>query len=261
MKRAANVLLALAALLICGAASAGAVSNGDGDLIVTFEGGISPQKLPRSVPEPVSVSVGGDIKSASGQVDLLPQLQRISVAINRQGRLYSRGLPVCHPVAIQPATPASARRACGGAIVGSGHVDVRVRLPSQIPFNIRAKLLAFNGPVRNGRKLILAQVYAQDPPGAFILVFKVERKRGMFGTVMTTTLPPKTRSWAYLLHFDMTLRRIYGYGGRSRSFISAACSAPAGFDQATFPFAEATYSFADGRSLSLSEAETCQVSE
>lgn len=259
MSRRGRIALSLLALLAFGTAPAWGVSKGDGDLIVTFDGGISPKTLPRSTPAPVSVGVSGDVKSASGNLDLLPQLRRISVAINRQGRLFSRGLPVCRPATIQPATQAGARRACGGAIVGKGEVGVRVHLPSQAPFQLRAKLLAFNGPVQNGRKLILAQVYARNPPGAFILVFRVERRRGIYGTALTTTLPPKARDWAYLTHFDMTLRRLYSYRGEQRSFISAACSAPPGFDKAIFPFAKATYGFADGRSLSLSQASTCRV--
>lgn len=258
MTGARRILLGLAALLAA-ATPAWAVSNGDGDLVVTFEGGISPKKLPRSAPAPVSVRVAGGVHSASGEPDQLPQLQRISVAINRQGHLFSRGLPTCDPATIQPATQAAAREVCGGALIGRGNVVARVNLPPQPPFALRAKLLAFNGPTRHGHKLILAQVYARKPPGAFILTFRVERKGGNFGTVLTTTLPERARDWAYLTHFEMNLHRTYTYRGKRRSLVSASCSAPTGFHRAVFPFARATYSFADGRRLSLSQAATCRV--
>jgi len=258
VRRAALIAAALAAL--CAAAvPVWAATNGEGDLVVSFDGGISPAKLPRKQLAPVAVRVGGDVRSASGAAEQLPQLRRITVAINRQGRLFDRGLPVCRARQIQPAREKNARRICRGALVGDGHVRVQVRIPGQPPFTVRAKLLAFNGPRRGGRKLILAQAYAKDPPGAFILTFTVRRRKGTFGTVLTTTLPKQTRKWAYLTHFDLRLRRVYGYRGKRRSYISASCAAPAGFESAVYPFARATYRFADGQRLTLSESGVCRV--
>ncbi len=199
------------------------------------------------------------MRSASGQGAELPQLRRITVAINRQGQLFDHGLAVCRARQIQPATEAAARRICGDAIVGHGAVDVQVRIPGQLPFAVHAQLLAFNGPRRHGQRLIIAHVYAGKPPGSFSLIFAISRRPGTFGTVLTTTLPPATRAWAYLTHFEMTLRRTYSYRGRRRSYVSAACSAPAGFRTAIYPFAKATYDFAGGPRLSISVAKTCRV--
>jgi hypothetical protein len=259
---AAKLLLAAVAALLLAGSSAGAVKNGYGDLVVSFDGGIHPTRLPRQQLAPVSVRVAGNAESASGEEDQLPQLRRITVAINRQGHLFDRGLPVCHVEAIQPSTEAAARHICGDAIVGSGHVAVQVRIPSQLPFLVRARLLAFNGPRREGHKLILAQVYARDPPGAFILTFRVGRREGTYGTVLSTSLPAGTRQWAYLTHFDMTLHRTYTYRGQSRSFVSAACAAPEGFDRILFPFARATYLFAGvQKRLTMSKTGSCSVAE
>ena len=246
-------------LLLCAGISAHAEVNQDGDLIVSFDGGLSPTKLPRRALAPVAVRVAGNVKSATGNEDSLPQLRKISVAINRQGHLFDHGLPVCQVSAIQPSTEAEARAVCGGALVGSGHVTVQARLPTQLPFTIRAKLLAFNGPRRNGHKLILAQAYGRNPPGSFVLTFRLNRQGGLFGTVLSTTLPKPAQNWAYITHFDMTLRRIYTYQGARHSFVSAACTAPAGFDTALFPFAKATYGFANGQSLTTSVARSCRV--
>ena len=54
---------------------------------------------------------------------------------------------------------------------------MQVHIPSQPPFTVKAKLLAFNGPRKNGHKLILAQAYARKPPGAFILTFRRQQAR------------------------------------------------------------------------------------
>jgi hypothetical protein len=257
--RPLRLLIAAAALLLCLGVPAGAEQNGEGDLLVTFNSGLSPTALPRQTPVPVAVRVAGDVRSDAGDAAGLPQLRTITVAINRQGRLFDRGLPTCQVGSIEPATEASARRICGDAIVGAGHVTLQARIPTQPLFVIRAKLLAFNGPHRNGHKLILAQAYARTPPGAFILTFRVSHRPGLFGTVMSTTLPPGAQKWAYLTHFDMTLRRTYAYRGQRRSYVSAACTAPAGFDTALFPFARATYDFASGQSLTTTVARSCQV--
>lgn len=257
--RAVRLVAVTGLLLLCAGLPAQADLAQEGDLITSFVGRLSPTSLPRKAMAPVSVSVSGDVRSASGNEDALPQLRTIKVAINRQGRLFDRGLPVCQVESIQPATERAAKRICGGAIVGSGHVTVRAHLPSQPPFSVSAKLLAFNGPRRNGHKLILAQAYARKPPGAFVLTFVVRRGQGVFGTSMTTTLPKSAQEWAYLTHFDMTLRRIYEYGGKQRSYVSAACLAPAGFRSALFPFARATYGFADGISMSTSVSGRCTV--
>lgn len=254
------LLAALAALAVVASAPAWGVIRADGDLIASFEARLNPSALPRSSPAPVSVSVAGDLRSASGQLDALPQLRRIVVAINREGRLTDRGLPVCRARRIQPSTPRRARRVCGGAEVGGGHAIVRVHLGSQPPFTVKARLIAFNGPRRNGNRLIFAHAFAPDPPGSFLLTFEVTRQPGQFGTVLTTVLPRATRGWAYLTHFDLTLHRTYRYRGQRRSYVSASCAAPAGFDSAVFTFARTTYNFAGGRSLSMSETSTCRVS-
>ena len=257
--RAARLIAVTALLLFCVGLPARAELTKEGDLITSFSGSLSPTALPRKTTAPVAVGVAGDVRSASGEEDALPQLRTIKVAINRQGRLFDRGLPVCEVATIQPATERAAKRICGAAIVGSGHVTVRAHLPSQPIFTVKAKLLAFNGPRRNGHKLILAQAYARKPPGAFVLPFVVKRGKGVFGTTLTTTLPKSAQAWAYLTHFDMTLRRVYEYGGKQRSYVSAACPAPAGFRSALFPFARATYGFADGEAATTSVSGRCTV--
>ncbi len=259
--RTTGTVAAVLTVVLLAAAPALATKNGNGDLIASFHGGIVPRALPRTEPVPVSISVAGGLESASGDLASLPQLTQISVAINNQGRLFDRDLPVCRPRRIRRGGRASAEANCGGAIIGEGRVVVQVRIPDQLPFLVHSSLLVFNGPREDGRKVILAQAYARKPPGSFILTFAVQKRAGMFGTVLTTTLPPGTRSWAYITHFAMRLHRTYTYRGRRRSYLSASCAAPEGFDEALFPFARATYSFANGEKLSMSESEQCRVRE
>ncbi len=248
----------VAALALSFSLPAQAELNRIGDLIVSFQGEISPKKLPRHEARPVTVRVAGAVKTTNGM--RLPQLRTIRVAINRAGQVYDKGLPVCRISAIQPATEEVARRICGDSIVGSGRVTLLVRLPSQGDYVSRNNLIAFNGPTRNGKKTILAQVYSKEPLGAIVLEFTIRKTKGTYGNVIETTLPDYAEGWAYLTQFNMTLGRTYEYRGKQRSFITASCAAPAGLPGAVFPFGRATYWFGDGKSVTTSINRTCGVS-
>jgi hypothetical protein len=259
MSRVLKLCLLTVVAVVAVAALAQAELNRKGDLIVSFQGEISPSELPRSKPVPVSVRVSGNVKTSNGL--RLPQLRTIAVAINRSGRLYDKGLPVCQVASIQPATEEVAKKRCASSIVGSGHVTLVVRLPSQSDYISRNNLLAFNGPTRNGQKLILAQIYSKNPPGAIVLTFAVKRTKGLYGNVIETTLPDYAESWAYLTQFDMTLGRTYTYRGKERSFVSASCAAPAGFPGALFPFAKASYEFSTGDVVTTKINRHCKVTD
>ena len=92
---------------------------------------------------PVAVTIDSSFKSADG-ADPPPQLRTISIGINRRGKIFDRGLPTCRVRKIQPATISAAKRICGGAIVGSGHVQVRVHLANQPPFTFKGPMLVFH---------------------------------------------------------------------------------------------------------------------
>jgi hypothetical protein len=252
-------LIAAALLVALGAAAVarGEVEQG-GNVIVTFDGGITPRSLPRTQLAPVAVSVDSTFRSVDG-ADPPPQLQTISIGINRSGKIFDRGLPTCEVRTIQPATIAAARNICGGAMVGSGHVRVRVHLPNQAPFTVKGPMVVFNGKPAGGHRRILAQVYSRRPPSAFVLTFGIFKRRGVFGTVIKTALPQTARRWAYVTHFDMKLQRTYTYHGQRHSYVSAGCAAPAGFPGAIYQFARASFGFAGDNTVTSTLVRNCSV--
>jgi hypothetical protein len=252
-----TALVLFVALGLAGAAQA--EKQIEGNLIVTFDGGIKPRALPRSGTAPVAVAVDSSFATTDG-ADPPPQLRQISIGINKDGELFDRGLPTCQVRKIQPATISAARRICGGAIVGSGHVQVRVNLDNQPPFSFKGPMLVFHAKRAGGHRRLLAQVYGLKPPSAFVLTFKIlETQDTTFGTVIKTMLPSGARKWAYVTHFDMKLRRIYTYQGQKRSFISAGCAAPDGFTVIVYPFARANFGFAEGRHVTTTLIRECTV--
>lgn len=245
-----------AAVLVLAALAAAEVSQ-RGNLRVAFSGKINPNALPRQGTAPVAVSIGGRITTTDDSPP--PQLQRIEIQINRQGRLDYEGLPVCRTRQIQPSSTRDALRSCGDALVGRGSFSANVVLPEQSPFPSRGRVLAFNGKV-NGRPVLLAHVYGTDPiPTSYTLPFAIKRSNGTFGTALVSYLPQATADWGFVTGISMTLHRRFSFRGRTHSYISAGCPAPAGFPGAVFPLARASFDFAGGRTLSATLTRSCRV--
>lgn len=252
-----GLLGGLAAVFIATASLAHAELTARGDLFVRFNGGIAPNVLPRHSRAPISVSVAGTIRTLSGARP--PALRRISISINQGGLLDSHGLPVCRRSQIEPSSTQEALSRCGPAIVGHGSFDAEVAFPEQAEFPSRGRILAFNAVV-GGKRAILAHVYGSKPaPITRVVVFHIRESEGTYGTILTGALPESLNRWGYLERISISLHRDFTYHGQPRSYLSAACDAPAGFPGATFPFARASMSFEDGRTLSSTLTRSCKV--
>jgi hypothetical protein len=239
LRRAAALV---AALLLSTAALAAAEVTQVGNLRVSFGGGIFPHALPRHGVAPVEVTLSGDIKTTDGLAP--PQLRTISLAINRNGKLDYRGLPVCRYHQIQPASTKEAIEACPDSVVGRGDFKANVVLPEQSPFPSSGRVIAFNG-ILHGRHDVFAHIYGTDP---------LPQSR-----VLSADLPKVAAEWGYVSGVSLSLKRTFRYRGRTHSFLSAGCPAPEGFPGATFSFARATFGFEDGRILTSTLTRSCGV--
>lgn len=229
-----------------------------GDLFVRFKGGIDPNALPRTELAPIAVSVAGTVQTLSGERP--PALRQIRVELNRGGKLDPHGLPTCPYRALVAASPARVMSVCGDALVGEGSYAAKTAFPEQTAFPSQGHILAFNA-VYEGHSAILAHVYGGDPvPITRIIVFRIHRTGGTFGTVITGALPDAVNHYAYVAGISLRLFRRFDFHGSHRSYLSAACAAPSGFPRAVFPFARASMSFADGRTLSSTLTRSCEVS-
>ena len=254
----AGLLAALvaASCLLLAASSLGEMAQ-QGNLRGSFNGGISPGRLPRTELAPVTVSMGGKISTTDRTTP--PKLEEIALAINSHGKLENRGLPTCSLAKLNSLTSADAKKACSGALVGHGNVTSRVSLPGQGAFALNGELLAFNGRL-GGHQAVLAQVSSGAPlPLTYVIGFEVKKTGGTFGTQLIGTLPPIASEYGYISSFSLALSRRYEANGQKRSFASASCPAPEGFTRAPFPFAKASYSFADGRTLGATLNRECKV--
>lgn len=253
------LLVVCIGILIATAVAVSATAEVDrkGVLQGTFSGDISPQRLPRHELAPVTVAMGGKITTTDKSEP--PKLEKIVLAINRNGVLDSRGLPTCSLARLNSISSSQAKKVCAKAQVGHGSVTSRVYLPGQGAFASTGELLAFNGRL-HGRPAVLAQVSSRAPlPLTYVIGFEVKKQGGTFGTALIGTLPPIASEYGYISAFSLALSRRYTSHGRQHYFASASCPAPDGFNGAVFPFAKASYEFADGTMLGTTLTRDCKA--
>ncbi|HEX3172965.1 MAG TPA: hypothetical protein VHQ43_01940 [Solirubrobacterales bacterium] len=256
MKRLA--LIALLATALAGAGLAVGQPVQSGNLRIAFDAGFAPHALPRDHPAPVRVTFAGSIVTSDGSRP--PQVRRISIALNRYGKLTTRGLPTCKQDELESTSSATALARCRSALVGSGHFRAVVAFSGQPQLPVKGRVLAFLGRTGHGTA-ILVHVAASSPITAtVVLVFNLTHPRkGRFGTIASTTIPKIASDLGYVTNLSLTLGRRYDFEGRRLSFISASCAAPKGFPGALFSFARGSFLFADGRRLTSTVVRDCVV--
>ena len=244
------------ALLAAGATLATAAVIQSEGLRISVLSQIMPFKLPRGKPAPIAVFISGHLSSANGGIP--PQLQKLTVEVNRHGLLQSKGLPTCRIPQVQPASTERALQNCGDALIGSGQFWANIVLPDQGAYPTQGRLLIFNAR-EHGHPVLLAHIYTSHPFNtSFVIAFAIRRvSKGPYGTELSASLPQALGSWGYLNRIKLTLRRKYRYQGKELSYFNAACPAPKGAPRASFPLAYATFSFAGRPPLSTTVSKTC----
>jgi hypothetical protein len=254
--------LSIAAIFAIALLGVAVVAQGEvyqrGNLRVFFNGRLQPHDLPRERPAPVTVSLDGSIGTVDGSRP--PQLSEITVAMNRAGKVFSAGLPVCRASQLQQTSTEAALELCRSALVGHGTFAANVDFPNAPLIPARGKVLVFNSRI-DGKQGLLLHLYGSSPVrAAFVLPFKVEhRSKGDFGTVFSTKIPNLASDLGYVTEIALTIGRRYSYAGRRRSFLSASCAAPAGFPGASYQLAKTTFAFSDGTSLTSRLVRDCTV--
>jgi hypothetical protein len=256
-KRAKAGALGLALLLLSAAIATAAVVQ-QGGLRITVLSQIQPYKLPRTGTAPIAVFVAGALKNAEGGIP--PQLNELSVQVNRHGLLQSKGLPACGVGEIQPASTERALETCGDAVIGSGQFWAHIVLAGQEPYPTRGRLLIFNGK-KKGKPTLLAHIYTSNPFNAsFVVAFSIKRiSKGQYGTELQAAFPDALGNWGYVDRIKLTLKRKYTYEGRQLSYFNAGCPAPGTAKRTVFPLAYVTFSFAGREDMGAAVNKSCGV--
>jgi hypothetical protein len=247
------------ALLLAAVGAFAAVARAEivqsGDVRVSFHAGFMPTALPRERPAPISVDFEGRISTTDGSHP--PALQRLRIELNSAGQVDTRGLPRCRTAALQATSSSLALERCGPALVGKG--TFVAQLPVERQLLVGGRALVFNGTV-GGRPGMLIHIYVSDPVRLTLVIpIRISHREGRFGTVLTTTVPKLAGGSASIVALKLKIGRRFSVGGERRSYLSAACAAPAGFPGAVFTFARSSFSFSDGRDMHTVLSRGCQV--
>lgn len=211
-------LLAVAALAGSASGALVAVEN----IVLRADGGFQPQALPEKRYAPIEFHGFVDL-SAKGGGKPSP-LRQALIDFDRDGRLSVAGLPTCAPETIAAASTAEARRACRGAIVGSGRVEAEISLEGG-DVAASSELTIFNGPRLGGLPTaILHARLAVPATETHAIVVPIERRRGGFRYRARLDLPPLAGGRGALTRIEVEIGRRYRAGGSERSYVSARCS-------------------------------------
>jgi hypothetical protein len=255
-RRASALLLTLATLGLAAYASAAVIQ--EQGLRVTVLSQIQPFKLPRTGTAPIAVFISGHIATPSGETP--PQLQKMTVKVNRHGLLQSKGLPSCTVAQVQPASDERALSQCGNALIGSGRFYASVVFPDQRPYPTRGRLLIFNGR-KAGKPVLFAHIYTTQPfATSFVITFSIKKiHQGPYGTELSASLPGALGNWGFVDRIKLTLKRKYRYRGKALSYFNSGCPAPQGTKSVSFPLALASFYFAGHSPISLGVQKSCRV--
>ncbi len=257
MRRRLAIPALIAFLAIGWGATSEAARVQDGNVVVSFDADFAPRSLPRHRLTPIEVEVHGRITTTDGSHP--PPLRWLEIEVHRAGRIYSRGLPVCLAPQLQSTDTQQALERCGPARVGSGRFRADVNLGGEVVAG--GRIVAFNSR-RAGKQALLLHFFLSVPI-RFTLVVPLtigHRTRGEFGTVLRARVPRLGGGLGSVTELDLTLARRYSFGGKRRSYVSAACRAPLPFREAFFPFVRPTFRF-EGREEIKGEPlfKVCQV--
>jgi hypothetical protein len=220
--RACLAALAIA-LVLAGAAFAAKEVVQVGNLSLTDNGGISPYELPAHGGAPATARLEAEVATLDGSHP--PALRSVDLEVAKTVEVDAVGLPVCQAGRIRATSSAAAKKACPGALIGSGSAEVEVLFPEQAPFSSTGPLLLFNAGVHGATTKVLLHAYVDVPaPTAIVVPADITRiHRGAYGLEITATIPRIAGGAGSVTKFHLDVGRKFTYRGRPRSFITASC--------------------------------------
>jgi hypothetical protein len=246
-----KAIAALVTLIALGAtATALAATVQAGNIVISIEGGITPTKLSKTKPTPITLKIEGSIKTADGSH--VPPLQTLDLECDRHGQIYTKGLATCNPSKLQATTTEAALKACPSSLVGKGKVSAEIQLPEEAPFSAGGPLLIFNGPPQGAKPVLVMQVYAHVPAATtFVTEGVIGKAHGIYGTSTLIKIPTIVAGQGSLTSFSATLHKTWSYKGKTQSLLYATC--PAGH-----LVAHGAFNFVEGTSISGNLDKPCK---
>jgi hypothetical protein len=203
---------------------------------------VSPSKLPKTKRAPAALTFGTGPHTAVGEP--LSPANRAQVFIDDEVAIFNRGLATCSVSQINGRSTSAAKAACARAQVGGGSGSANVG-----GVTVPVTITTFNGP---NKTLLLHSAPAIGSP--VVLVGKLKSATGDYGIKLDVSIPPLAGGVGVLITFKTKLRKIYTFGGKRRSFISAKC----GDGNRKLNY-KATFTYGNGETATASDTQSCTV--
>jgi hypothetical protein len=193
-------------------------------IVVRADATFTPSTLPAKAYAPITIR--GFLNISSTEPGPPPPLVNIVLDLDHNGRIETRGLPVCRPGRLEGTRVTEARKACAGAIVATGHVEALIDYPDRPPIPVRAPLTVFNGPAdgRNPSVVFHSYTWIPDPTTYIVPAEIIKAKRGPYGFQVEIDVPPIADGYGSLTHGDAKIGKLFKHRGRKRSYVSARCA-------------------------------------
>jgi hypothetical protein len=168
---------------------------------------------------PVAATLSGRIATTDGTHP--SALREIGVAVDRDVAIDAEGLPVCDWRQLSIPSAHVAGATCRDSIVGRGIAHIEV--DSSGPTLLSVPLTLFNGGARGGITTLFVRSWLPTPtPAALITIVKLRKDQD--GLKAVVKIPRIAEGGGSLRDFRLTLKRLFGYRGESRSYLRARCS-------------------------------------
>jgi hypothetical protein len=176
-----------------------------GNLIATIDGSVSPNKLSRTRPDPITLRLTGSLETTDGTHP--PPVKELFLEFDRNGHLNTKGLATCRVGQLQSTLTTQARKICSDALIGQGSATAEIAFPEQPPFSASGPLLIFNGSHGN-KQLLIIHVYAKVPaPTTFVTTALIGKGKGPYGTSARVRVPTITAGQGSVIGFRATIAR------------------------------------------------------
>jgi hypothetical protein len=246
----ASILVCAAVVLAGGVAHA--IELRGGNLIINADGGFTPTTLPKNVDAPIKLYGHATIRAADGSRP--SPLTELVLEYDKHGSVETRGLPKCTMGKLVATTTKTARKTCGGAIVGKGFGTVIVELPEQGPIRASTPITIFNGPERHGNPTVIGHGHLDYPaPTTYLVPIEIQKiHHGRYGFKTVAKFPKIVNWYGSPIYGRLKIGRTWKYRGKTLSYVNARC--PDGRLQARGEFA-----FRDGTSLQGNVFKPCKI--
>lgn len=251
-----TLLRTFAAVIVLGLLTAGsalALRLNAGNLVVQTDGGFTPTTLPKHEFAPIRLHGYGKIGTTDGTPP--PVLKQLILWFDRNGKVETRGLPVCPMRKLVATTPSRARKNCPDAIVGEGAGKAVVNFPEQAPIPASSPITIFNAPPKHGNPTIYAHAYTTvGGPSTYIVQVEIQKVNdGRYGFKTVADIPKIVNGYGTPIYGRLKIGKTWRYKGKTLSYANAAC--PDGRLQA-----KARLSFGDGALLEGTFLKPCKGS-